>query len=141
MLGSAAITALEDPRKAAGSMSAEVRTILRRSTSTGVGSFFASGVTIIILPARSWTFSEARPVTATFKLPSSTTIFTALPGRFSIMIVVPVIEAVTDAARIRAPPRFFGTWSSIEPRSRFSSRVPGWKLKKVSAPSRVRVLS
>ena len=41
------------------------------------------------------------------------------------MIVVPVIEALTEAARILAPPRFFGTCRSKEPRSRLMFRVPG----------------
>jgi hypothetical protein len=60
---------------------------------------------------------------------------------YSIMMVVPVMAAVTAAVWIVAPPKPFGTCSSIDPFSRVMSRVPVLKLKNVSAPRRVRVLS
>ena len=109
MLGSTASCALDFPLKRPGSISGEVRTSVRRLTSTGFGRSFACGPRITIFPARSVMLWPGFRSTPTSRLPSRTAIFTLDPGRCSIMIVVPVIDAVTDAARMWAPPRFFGT--------------------------------
>ena len=54
---------------------------------------------------------------------------------------MPVMAAVTAAVRIFAPPRPLGTWINIVPCSSVRSRVPALKLKLVSGPIRVSVLS
>lgn len=75
----------------------EVLTIFLRSTSTGSGIFFASGFMITILPGRSTNESPKVPLRDKRKLPSSTSTLMYLPGMYSIMMVVPVMAAVTAA--------------------------------------------
>ena len=51
-----------------------------------------------------------------------------------------VRDAIARSGRT-TPPNPFGTCRSMDPLSRVKSRVPVLKLKNVSAPTRVRVLS
>ncbi len=66
---------------------------------------------------------------------------THCPGLYSIMVVVPVIPAVTVAVRIVAPPAFFGTWSRKDPLSIAMSREPDVNRNTEFAPMRVIVWS
>jgi len=100
MLGRALTAAVVFPLNRVGLISADVSTRLRTFTSTGFGMTAAVGDKLTILPARSSRLSPGRASMPTRRLPSSTMIFTELPGKCSIIIVVPVIEALTDAARM-----------------------------------------
>src|SRR5439155_24274027 len=75
----------------------DVLTIWARSTSTGSGIFFASGRMITIFPGRKTNESLKDPFRDKRKLPSSTRTLRYFPGLYSIMIVVPVMAAVTAA--------------------------------------------
>ena len=119
----------------------EVRTTCFRSTETGLGMRRASGRMMTIFPGVRRRESPKVPFRDRRREPSSTSTFSRCFGAYSIMMVVPVIDAVTAAVRIRAPPIPFGTWRSIVPCCKVMSRVPALKLKKLSGPSRVRVLS
>src|SRR5438309_8581145 len=73
----------------------DVLTISARSTSIGSGIFFASGRMITICPGCKTTESPKDPFRDKRKLPSSTKTLRYFPGLYSIMIVVPVMAAVT----------------------------------------------
>jgi hypothetical protein len=77
--------------------SAEVWTTYLISTSTGSGIRFASGCMITIFPGRKTSESPNRPFLDRRRLPSRTSTLMYRFGTYSIMIVVPVIAAVTAA--------------------------------------------
>src|SRR5438477_12757361 len=93
----------------------DVLTICARSTSIGAGIFFASGRMITIFPGYKTTESPKDPFRDKRKLPSRTRTLRYFPGLYSIIIVVPVMDAVTAAVLIFAPPYPFGTFRSIDP--------------------------
>src|SRR6476661_9221566 len=75
----------------------DVLTISARSMSIGSGIFFASGRIITIFPGRKTNELPKDPFRDKRKLPSSTRTLRYCPGLYSIMIVVPVMAAVTAA--------------------------------------------
>ena len=75
----------------------DVLTICARSTSIGSGIFFAFGRMITIFPGCKTNESPKAPFRDKRKLPSSTRTLMYCPGLYSIMIVVPVMAAVTAA--------------------------------------------
>src|SRR5438552_15866418 len=75
----------------------DVLTICARSTSIGSGILFASGRMITIFPGCKVTESPKDPFRDKRKLPSSTRTLRYCLGLYSIIIVVPVIAAVTAA--------------------------------------------
>src|SRR5438477_5427647 len=74
----------------------DVLTICARSTSIGSGIFFASGRMITIFPGCK-TNESPDPFRDKRKLPSSTRTLRYFLGLYSIIIVVPVMAAVTAA--------------------------------------------
>src|SRR5205085_7411886 len=75
----------------------DVLTISARSTSIGSGIFFASGRMITVFPGRKANELLAYPFRDKRKLPSSTRTLRYFPGLYSLIIVVPVMAAVTAA--------------------------------------------
>ena len=75
----------------------DVLTIWARSMSIGSGILFASGRIIIIFPGCKTSESPKDPFRDKRKLPSSTRTLMYCLGLYSIMIVVPVMAAVTAA--------------------------------------------
>src|SRR6476619_3846848 len=75
----------------------DVLTISARLTSIGSGIFFASGRMITIFPGCKTNDSPNDPFRDRRKLPSSTRTLRYCPGLYSIIIVVPVMAAVTAA--------------------------------------------
>jgi len=114
-----------------------------RSTVTGFGSARALAATAIICPGPTRTDSPRRPARDSRTVPSRQMSLTVpgLPGLYSIMMVVPVMAAVTGALLMVAPPAPLGTCRRMDPFSKSRLRVPRSKLKSVLAPRRARVWS
>ena len=106
---------------------------------TGRGNLVASAGITIMLPGG----MAIRSPLALLRLavPSRQINFIHAPGLYSIMVVVPVMAAVTVAVRIVAPPAFFGTCRRKDPWVISISREPELNRNAEFAPILVIVLS